>query len=40
MKTISQLGSGNNPVGTTAYLGRAEQLLHYHSDVQKGTELQ
>ncbi|OIV94075.1 hypothetical protein TanjilG_05455 [Lupinus angustifolius] len=38
IKTISQLGSGKKPVGTTAYLGRLEQLLQYHSDVQKAEE--
>lgn len=36
MKTISQLGSGNKPVGTTAYLARVEQLMQYQSDVKKG----
>ncbi|KAK4262580.1 hypothetical protein QN277_028125 [Acacia crassicarpa] len=34
MKTISQLGSGKKPVGTTAYMGRVEQLMQCRSDVQ------
>ena len=33
---VSQLGSGIQPVGTTAYMGRAEQLMQCHSDVKKG----
>lgn len=36
MKTVSQLDSGNKPVGTTAYMARVEQLMQYHSDVKKG----
>jgi len=36
MKTVSQLSTGNKPVGTTAYMARLEQLLQYHSDVKKG----
>jgi len=36
MKTVSQLGTGNKPVGTTAYMARMEQLMQYHSDVKKG----
>lgn len=36
MKTISQLGSGKKPAGTTAYMGRVEQLMQSGSDVQKG----
>lgn len=36
MKTVSQLGSGNKPVGTTAYMARVEQLMQYHSNVEKG----
>lgn len=36
MKTVAQLGSGKKPVGTTAYMGRAEHLLQCRSDVQKG----
>ncbi|KAH1249118.1 Peroxisomal acyl-coenzyme A oxidase 1 [Glycine max] len=35
IKTISQLGSRNKPVGTTSYIGRVEQLMQYRSDVQK-----
>ncbi|CAL0312306.1 unnamed protein product [Lupinus luteus] len=38
VKTISQLGSGKKPIGTTAYLGRLEQLLQYRSDVQKAED--
>ncbi|CAL0331159.1 unnamed protein product [Lupinus luteus] len=38
VKTISQLGSRKKPVGTTAYLGRLEQLLQYRSDVQKAED--
>lgn len=36
MKTVSQLGSGRMPVGTTAYMGRAEHLLQCRCDVQRG----
>lgn len=38
MKTISQLGSGKKPVGTTAYMGRVEQLMQSGSDVQKAED--
>ncbi|OIW10356.1 hypothetical protein TanjilG_28107 [Lupinus angustifolius] len=38
IKTISQLGSGKKPIGTTAYLGRLEQLLQYRSDVEKAED--
>ncbi|KAE9607434.1 hypothetical protein Lal_00026774 [Lupinus albus] len=38
IKTISQLGSAKKPVGTTAYFGRLEQLMQYHSDVQKAED--
>ncbi|KAH1223517.1 Peroxisomal acyl-coenzyme A oxidase 1 [Glycine max] len=38
MKTVSQLGSGNKPVGTTAYMARVEQLMQYHSDVEKAED--
>ncbi|KAL2321548.1 hypothetical protein Fmac_025927 [Flemingia macrophylla] len=38
MKTISQLGSGKKPGGTTSYIGRVEQLMQYRSDVQKGED--
>ncbi|ESW09300.1 hypothetical protein PHAVU_009G116400 [Phaseolus vulgaris] len=27
MKTVSQLGTGNKPVGTTTYMARMEQLI-------------
>lgn len=37
MKTLSQLGSGKNPVGTTAYMGRIEHLMQCKCDVLKGT---
>ncbi|KAL8474614.1 hypothetical protein ACS0TY_024396 [Phlomoides rotata] len=35
MKTISQLGTGKQPVGTTAYMGRVEHLLKSHCSVQR-----
>ncbi|BAT75827.1 peroxisomal acyl-coenzyme A oxidase 1-like [Vigna umbellata] len=38
IKTISKLGSGKKPVGTTSYIGRVEQLMLYHSDVQKAED--
>ncbi|PNX55941.1 peroxisomal acyl-CoA oxidase 1-like protein, partial [Trifolium pratense] len=38
IKTISQLGSGNKPVGTTAYLARVEQLIQYQSDVKRAED--
>ncbi|KAH9721161.1 peroxisomal acyl-coenzyme A oxidase 1 [Citrus sinensis] len=38
MKTVSQLGSGNMPVGTTTYMGRAEQLMQCHCGVQKAED--
>ncbi|KAK7330793.1 hypothetical protein VNO77_24993 [Canavalia gladiata] len=38
MKTVSQLGSGKKPVGTTSYIGRVEQLMQYRSDVQKAED--
>ncbi|KAE8708648.1 Peroxisomal acyl-coenzyme A oxidase 1 [Hibiscus syriacus] len=34
MKTVSQLGSGNKLVGTTAYMGRAEHLAQCHYEVE------
>ncbi|KAI9111088.1 hypothetical protein K1719_017963 [Acacia pycnantha] len=34
MKTVSQLGSEKMPVGTTAYMGRAEHLMQCRSDVK------
>lgn len=36
MKTVSQLGSGKAPAGTTAYMGRAQHLLQCRSNVRKG----
>ncbi|KAE9597445.1 hypothetical protein Lal_00029865 [Lupinus albus] len=38
IKIISQLGSGKKPIGTTAYMGRLEQLMEYRSDVQKAED--
>ncbi|KAH9777132.1 peroxisomal acyl-coenzyme A oxidase 1 [Citrus sinensis] len=38
MKTVSQLGYGNMPVGTTTYMGRAEQLMQCHCGVQKAED--
>ncbi|KAK4844050.1 hypothetical protein QYF36_015791 [Acer negundo] len=38
MKTVSQLGSGKKPVGTTAYMGRAEHLLQCQCDVQRAED--
>ncbi|KAJ9147685.1 hypothetical protein P3X46_029816 [Hevea brasiliensis] len=38
MKTVSQLGSGKKPVGTTAYMARAEDLLQCHCSVQKAED--
>jgi len=37
VKTVSQLGSGKKPVGTTAYMGRAEHLMQCRSNVHQGT---
>ncbi|KAL4348018.1 hypothetical protein GQ457_17G020750 [Hibiscus cannabinus] len=34
MKTVSQLGSGKKPVGTTAYMGRAEHLMQCRCEVE------
>lgn len=36
MKTVSQLGSGKAPSGTTAYMGRAKHLLQCSSGVRNG----
>lgn len=36
MKTVSQLGSGKSPAGTTEYMGRAQHLLKCRSNVRKG----
>ncbi|KAF3601346.1 hypothetical protein F2Q69_00034363 [Brassica cretica] len=38
MKTVSQLGSGKAPVGTTAYMARAQHLLQCRSGVQKAED--
>lgn len=38
MKTVSQLGSGKQPVGTIAYMGRAENLLQTRCSVQKAED--
>ncbi|KAK9274523.1 hypothetical protein L1049_021772 [Liquidambar formosana] len=38
MKTVSQLGSAKQPVGTTAYMGRVEHLLKCRCDVQKAED--
>ncbi|XP_054810001.1 peroxisomal acyl-coenzyme A oxidase 1-like [Prosopis cineraria] len=38
MKTISQLGSGKMPVGTTAYMRRAEHLMQCRSDVKEAKD--
>ncbi|XAR54930.1 Acyl-CoA oxidase [Bertholletia excelsa] len=38
VKTVSQLGSGKQPVGTTAYMGRAEHLMQCHCSVQRAED--
>ncbi|XP_031128030.1 peroxisomal acyl-coenzyme A oxidase 1-like [Ipomoea triloba] len=38
MKTVSQLFSGKHPVGTTAYMGRLQQLLQCRSNVQQAKD--
>ncbi|KAE8693892.1 putative receptor protein kinase [Hibiscus syriacus] len=38
MKTVSQLGSGKKPVGTIAYMGRAEHLLQCPCEVEKAED--
>ncbi|KAG2679858.1 hypothetical protein I3760_11G071400 [Carya illinoinensis] len=38
IKTVSQLGSGKEPVGTTVYMGRVEQLMQCHCAVQKAED--
>ncbi|KAJ0262123.1 putative peroxisomal acyl-coenzyme A oxidase 1.2 [Hirschfeldia incana] len=38
MKTVSQLGSGKAPAGTTAYMGRAKHLLQCRSSVRKAED--
>lgn len=34
VKTVSLLGTGKQPVGTTSYMGRAEHLMQCHSNVE------
>ncbi|CAA7020357.1 unnamed protein product [Microthlaspi erraticum] len=38
MKTVSQLGSGKAPAGTTEYMGRAQHLLKCRSSVKKAED--
>ncbi|KAL8091253.1 peroxisomal acyl-coenzyme A oxidase 1 [Apium graveolens] len=38
VKTVSQLGSGIHPVGTTAYLGRAKHLMQCRCEVKKAED--
>ncbi|XP_022867012.1 peroxisomal acyl-coenzyme A oxidase 1-like [Olea europaea var. sylvestris] len=38
MKTASQLGTGRQPVGTIAYMGRIERLMQCCSDVQNAED--
>ncbi|XP_077235377.1 peroxisomal acyl-coenzyme A oxidase 1-like [Tasmannia lanceolata] len=38
MKTVSQLGSGKQPVGTTAYMGRVEHLIQCTFDVHSAED--
>ncbi|XP_039056990.1 peroxisomal acyl-coenzyme A oxidase 1-like [Hibiscus syriacus] len=38
VKTVSQLGSGKKPVGTIAYMGRAEHLLQCRCEVQRAED--
>ncbi|KAL1805968.1 hypothetical protein ACET3Z_029036 [Daucus carota] len=38
VKTVSQLGSGKQPVGTTAYMGRAEHLMQCRSNVERAED--
>ncbi|XP_059440970.1 peroxisomal acyl-coenzyme A oxidase 1-like [Corylus avellana] len=38
MKTVSQLGSGKKPVGTTAYMVRVEQLMQCRCAVQRAED--
>ncbi|XP_039005363.1 peroxisomal acyl-coenzyme A oxidase 1-like [Hibiscus syriacus] len=38
MKTVSQLGSGKKPVGTIAYMGRAERLLQCRCEVERAED--
>ncbi|KAK6157947.1 hypothetical protein DH2020_005261 [Rehmannia glutinosa] len=36
MKTVSQIGTGKQPVGTIAYMGRIEHLMQCRCNVQRG----
>ncbi|KAH7659380.1 Acyl-CoA oxidase protein [Dioscorea alata] len=38
VKTVSQLGSGKQPTGTTAYMGKVEHLTQCTCDVQKAAD--
>ncbi|KAJ6851121.1 peroxisomal acyl-coenzyme A oxidase 1-like [Iris pallida] len=38
VKTVSRLGSGKKPLGTTAYMGRVEHLMQCRSDVRKAED--
>lgn len=38
IKTVSQLGSGKQPVGTTAYMGRVEHLMQCRCGVQSAED--
>lgn len=38
MKTVSQLGSGKQPVGSTAYMRRAEHLMQCRCSAQRGED--
>ncbi|KAL7165054.1 hypothetical protein ACSBR2_040859 [Camellia fascicularis] len=38
MKTVSQLGSGMKPVGTTSYMGRAEHLMQCRCDIHRAED--
>uniref|UniRef100_A0A5B6Z5R1 Acyl-coenzyme A oxidase n=1 Tax=Davidia involucrata TaxID=16924 RepID=A0A5B6Z5R1_DAVIN len=38
VKTLSQLGSGKKPVGTTAYMGQVEHLMQCHCNVQRAED--
>jgi acyl-CoA oxidase len=37
MKTVSQLASGKQPVGTMAYMGKVQYLMQCKSAVNSGT---
>nr|AAW78690.1 peroxisomal acyl-CoA oxidase 1B [Solanum lycopersicum] len=38
LKTLSQLSSGKKPTGTIAYMGKIEQLMQCHSDVEQAKD--